>query len=513
MTDRRQNQTVKDEWTTVWIQPDGPNTTVYRLGCANIDSVTDPRGSVERTNCYNPVTGKYEVTSRRIQAPDAPTLSVEELTPKIQSYMERVVERGCPAGLYVNFTNCPPRDTFNHYDRSEVYEDSIATQITLNQISNRESGQDVMDSVDWDLFKRLAIFELGKYRRTTSNADPLRDIAGCGDDVCGDGCGAAEEHCDNLWAVGNADGVGGNAPVLYSTDGGITWAQTAADPFAADEDINSVVCFPISEGTWRVVVMRGTTDAANPGEVAYSDDGGATWTTANLGAVNANFGLHSGGLCNVGKEVWAVDDQGDIYYSSDGAETFADQVSGNAVALRYIRMIDRKVGVAVGGATGASQVCLYTVDGGLHWTSSGFTSGPGATVMANCVAVLDESHWFVGFENGDVYYTRNQGAAWAERAIRVPASGTLVTVDDIYALDRYVLFLAFGYSISGPAYYAGIQRSRNGGMDWDLWTTPDALDDNSYYLPGMYVCHANRALAVGNTETTSYIFEVVNTVG
>jgi len=502
---------VTSQWNTVWIQRNGPNTKPEFLTCYAIPTITDPKGAITRTKCFDPATNQWITVGDRVSPPDDPTLSLDGLTSKTADLIELAERTGCPFALYVNSYECPPRNVFLGFDRGKVIEYARIETETENGLTARDDAVDTTLGFDLSGEKIEKYFSCTLDRLTIADTNPARDIAFCNQLQCQGPCGEYKPLCNDGIIVCNAAALG-IANVYYTQDGGITWTVTTAQPFIADEHIASVVCFPIAKGVTRWIVARGTTDGANEAEVAYSDDLGDTWTTVEQGSTVGEYYLHSGSLFALDMQhIWAASNLGNIYFSSDGGVTWTEQTQPNTVPLNYIRFCDFNVGVAVGGATGASQVILTTTDGGAHWTEGSFANGgPAATVMAYCVEVLDKNRFFVGFENGALYYTRDGGATWAERTVATPA-GMLSTgaIYDIMRVpgDDFCLWICTLWEDGQSNYYGSVQRSVNGGYDWDVWTTV-ALDDDSCGLYAIWACSFNQAFSVGNTETTAMVVEV-----
>ena len=502
----------KTSWATIWVQPNGPNTVPQSLGCYNLDSISESYGGVSPIFCQDPVTpGRFARVGVTQDPPDLPTTSLEGLMGKTQDYMEAVAARQCPVGLYVTFAECPPKNVFLNFDRGNVIEEARLTSRDQSPNASRDADESVMISFDVTALLQQVFFAVQYSRRTTTNDMVFNDIWACGLERCQGVCDSAQEVCDILYAAGVAD-AGVTAPVWRSANGGATWAATATDPFAADEDIASGVCVTVNQGVTRVIVARGTTDGANPAEIGYSEDAGATWSLVDVGAVNGEFVIAGGGLFALNmRNIWMVTNLGNIYFSDDAGATWTDQVSGQADDLLAVKFENQQNGIAVGGTTGASHVLLKTTDGGTHWTAVTYT-GPGATVMTTACEIIDINRWWVGHEDGSVYYTINGGTAFSARTIAVPTGLTAWgQIQDIVLVPGdlgYGLWLC-GHFTKTATGYGFIQRTVNGGYDWENFSTV-ALDTNTYGLTSLVACSINHALAVGAVATTSMISDVVN---
>lgn len=347
-------------------------------------------------------------------------------------------------------------------------------------------------------------YDLTLSERTTGETDDARDLVTLGDQ-CQGICGPNVDPCDYLYVVFDSDGIGGTAPVRYSTDGGATLTATSAAPFAADENICSIVAFVMDSTYVRLVVARGTTDAGNPAEIAYADVAIATapqttaWTAVNVGATNGEFGNHSGSLFALDRyHIWFATDQGEIYFSNDAGATWTAQGAAAGDELNYVMFANERNGIAVGGSTGASHVILTTTNGGTNWNAVTMT-GPGATVMAWCGYAFDSQRMWVGFEGGQLYYTLDAGANWTARALPLGPAASLTDLMDITWVDDYFGFLAIEGVGSGNTRYAMVLKTFNGGESWEVSYVQGA-DAGTELLKAIIACHHNRALACGGLD-------------
>jgi len=209
--------------------------------------------------------------------------------------------------------------------------------------------------------------------------------------------------------------------------------------------------------------------------------------------------------------IWVVDDQGDVWFSNDGAASFTEQVTTNAIALYGIYFRDAKNGAFVGGS-GAANVLGTTRDGGRNWTLT-TTIGAAATFVPWAVTMHDDNVIFIAGQDaggaGEVWYTNDGGTNWTQRVLPMPTGMTSIdNLFDIERRDRYCMFVCGECQVGGVAYGA-IWRTVNGGTDWEFWLT-DALDATGAGFQALTTCHYNQAFAVGDVATTSAIYEVTD---
>jgi len=488
---------VQTDMQIAWIQPDGPNTPTVVIPCAVINEVVENHGTIEATYCRNSQTGKHEIVTRMRSTPEPTVFDLEELMTVTATDIERVLRRDCPVPVYIGTYQCAPRISFSGFDRMKVAQGCKVETATEGSLMQREGHSLSTEMVSLSAASVEKAFRLSSLEAQI-DGQILRDIARGGDAACYGDCGPNAAICETLVAVTNGTALL-KADVLVSMDGGRSWETTILDPFAVNEDIASVVCFPINQTTWRWIVGRGTTDVAAPPEIAYTDNEGLTWVTVDLGSTNAGYILHGSAIFALDMHhIWIVDDQGDIWFSDDGAASFTEQVTTNAIALYGVYFMDTKKGVAVGG-NGAANVMLITVNGGKDWVARS-AIGPGATFVPWAVTMHDmHTIFIVGVTAGgagQLWYTNDGGASWMQRILPMPTGMTSVpALFDIERIDRCCMFLAGEAQVGGVS-YGVVYRTINGGTDWDSWTS-EAMAGVGTGFQAVTVCSYNQGFAVG----------------
>lgn len=494
----------------VFVQPGGPGHPVYPLPCTDFSDATIPQPDVAQQWVADPVrSGHWLLSTRTYGAPERPSASMSLNYGKAMNWLESMIARGCDMPVYVRFGQCEPKNIFNAFDRLNVWAWAhFSAQNEGAMVSGRLEG--VADAPVVQTFPFTADYvgqavPVRLSRQTTVATDILRDIAAAGRMMCAGGCGPGGVPCEELFAVGDRTGAT-KAKVLRSLNGGVSWAATATEPFAASEDIAGVEVVWLDGTTRRVIVSRATTDAGNPAEIAYSDDDGATWVAVNVNTTNGVFFEGSQSLFALDRyHIWAGLTNGAIYFSADAGLTWTQQdTNANADDIWYIHMASERVGLAVGGTSGASTVMLYTTDGGEHWSAPADPDPAGATVRANCCVCFDAHNWLVGYENGEIWQTENGGVSWRELTPGRGAGQTVAgDVWDMRAIDRFCVWITTEYTATADA-RATVQRTLNGGADWEVFSTP-VLDAAGAGLQAVLPCGYNEAFVVGDVETTTYI--------
>ena len=237
------------------------------------------------------------------------------------------------------------------------------------------------------------------------------------------------------------------------------------------------------------------TAAAAGLRVAYSDDGGGTWTAVQVSASATDYATHGGALFALDyRHIWLCTFESDVWFSADGGLTWTDQEApapGSDEQLNYIHFIDEHYGWAVGGyRTTPTGLFIQTTDGGEHWALA--TAEP-QVEMGNAVAVLDGNNVWIGMDDGTLWYSQNWGTTWTQR--NLPSA--LTNRSDVQFVDHYVGFLC-GYKAGDGHGVATVMRTIDGGYTWEEYNLADEFDSAVEYMGvnALLICDVNEVHAV-----------------
>ncbi len=134
-----------------------------------------------------------------------------------------------------------------------------------------------------------------------------------------------------------------------------------------------------------------------------------------------------------GREGWAAGDDGAIWHSIDGGQTWERQKSGTRATLTSIHFLTPYTGFVSGrtelpGDLGSSGVLLATADGGITWNEVASGVLPGL----NAVTFFDEKNGLVcgdgcGAYPGGAFTTADGGKSW--RPVVGPLGGSWLALD------------------------------------------------------------------------------------
>lgn len=478
------NDVVRSLQVALYALPGGPNTKPQFLGCHVISSVTRPRGNNTLNFCPDPVNpGRYVVSSKTKAPPGLTTLTIESKVYRVFDYLENL---NCPIPIVAQVTSCAPKNEFYNWDRAYIFLNADVVQEGLsNLVSGGADDNEVMQSFDLEADDMLRLLPLQVTRdRSIAETQALNAIFACDQDICAGPCGAANEACSTVYAVG--DGINGSAlgtaNVWVMSDG--NWTATAADPFDESENIGAGVCFAIDRTTRRLLVFRGSTVVGQPAQAAYSDDGGATWTTSNIGSDNGEFIVSPKAVWAISQNaIWVGTDSGRIYFSSDAGATWAVQEDQGiqSAAWNWVQMIDDRTGFA----GGAGDSIAVTIDGGNVWSQVNAT-GQGGDITAG--GIIDSLSFWVGTDDGEIFYTTDQGVTWAQRQLTGFGAGRIDAMQFVNNMVGYV-------SHRNVSNQSTILQTRNGGFTWETIITPTNSGVNS-----LLACGVKTVWAVGEAN-------------
>jgi len=476
--------------TALFAQPGGAGKDIVYLGCHDVESIDEPLGDYTPRFCPDPSgTNRWLTVGEEHAPPEAVTFDITE---DVTGALSILREQKCPIPIYINLACGTRRDVFVGAVKTFIADVRKITSRTINNLLMRESSERM--EATYSLAAAPPLIEIRSLTAVTleeSETETLNDISFCSDQRCAGVCGDESELCE-VGFVSASAGTAAAANILGTTNSGVDWASTATQPFAIVEDVVSSTCFDIDKDTSRWLVVRGTEVApANPVEIAYSDDSGATWALVDVEAADTRFANDSGALWSLdSRHIWLVATEGYVFFSSDGGLTWAPQTEGDVTAedMNAVHFINQNVG-AIAADNG---IVLVTDDGGTTWATT--TTVVTGTPNVYCVKIFNENKIYVGTADGHVYVTFDGGVTW-ESQVQVLAGA----VNDIDFSNEFVLWAV----IDTAAPVGAVYRTKNGGTDWESITTPTNTGLNA-----IYACNSNTAYAVGSDAGGAFITKV-----
>lgn len=455
---------------SIFVQPEGPNTKPLYLGCHDIGDLDEPLGDPALWQCKDPnLVGQWETSRVVVGSPGLVTTSITTDVRKVADYMETLPNN---SPIYINLMpeNVKP-DVFDSYDRAFAARFLATNRKRSNLAMGRatDSGTNERAEQVIDLSGAPPVYTFfdlagASLRISTTETLALNNIVFC-DAACSEGFIAADAGV----AAANVLGIPG-------------YAAVTADPFDAAQAIVGAVCFPIDKNTTRWLVARGTSAAA-PAEVAYSDDGGTTWTSVNVGSTNTQITNDSAALFALDQfNIWFATDDGFIYKSEDGGLSWTAQEEG-VITSSEINAVYFKDPLN-GMAGGVGDVLMRTTDGGLTWAAVTATGGgDDITSIGN-----SGGFWWAGDSGGQLWYSDDDGTTWSARTFNGSGTGNVAAVK--FATE---FFGVMAHNNATPV--GSVFVTINGGFTWQKLTLPANAGIND-----IWICSTRKIYVVGEAQ-------------
>lgn len=257
------------------------------------------------------------------------------------------------------------------------------------------------------------------------------------------------------WAVGQ------NQIVLQTTDGGATW-----NPLGYEGTEHYFAVYFIDENNGYLAGAAG-----NNGVIKSTSDGGLNWDYEIIPAKRMNS------LCLAGTHtLWAVGDEGAIFYKADADSDWIIQDCGSTNKLNSVSAINpNQVWV-----TGENGIIYHSENHGMDWLPENSSVG----LDLHSIHILDgESAWACG-DAGSLVHTLNGGGTWDSQHKAGP-TGILRDITFMYPEWGLVV------GDSGVIY-----SSLDGGAHWQEDTSGISEHLYAVDLTRHWIGY-DRALAVG----------------
>lgn len=458
----------------------GPGHPYAYMGCARLTGLSESLGDITPAYCPDPAAyDKFVVVDEVRGEGGLPTTSLISRF----GLVNRILEIECPFDVQAHFGKCEDPTDFNGgWEKIIAYERAHLTARSTDDLTAMTGAERAHVNITGELTARRTYqidpLVLGEVAEEVATREVVAvvicDIVSCGE------CGWESLGCNKIYAITKSSGLaspGLPAELLYSEDGGLTWADYDVTTLGTGEDPIDLACV----GNYVVVV------SADSGSLHYAHKNDlATWYEATTGFVDnpvAIFALSA-------TQVWIVGDAGYVYFTDNVTTGVTVQSDGTAAVGNRLNDVfgsNSQHVIAVGNA----NTVLMTVNGGSTWTA---VTGPAAGVNLNCCWMRTQYCWFVGAANGRLYYTRDQGGSWAEKSFPGSGSGEVMAV--AFASNNNS---PWGYMAHKTATPAGrILRSLDGGESWYVLPEGEAAIPANDYIGDLAVCRdPNFVVGVG----------------
>jgi photosystem II stability/assembly factor-like uncharacterized protein len=437
----------------------------YYLGdCTDLDTIPNPRlGGVDYIYCWNAKRNGFVKKGKKLSPPGNIEVTLTQMMEETQSWLDKV---RCPFILYAMKRNCSDAGVFKNWVRGAILYEAELTGDELSAYGHHLDDNETLHAFTVSApTPRVDVWKLVASRVASALVTGLDSVAPCMNLYCDDDCGAYSIPGDNVIAGEDSGYLGGAPGVILSGDAAATWALSATSPFTAGDSVMSLACFEIGKGVNRLLAVRDT-KGATVLQAAYSDDGGATWTLVDVGAITGEGTTGPKSLVAIDSQhIWIVTDEPTVYFSGDGGETWDIQPSAAAGAnpLNAISYADVNTLVAVGD----NDTIIYTIDGGANWVAAGATGSGDDLLSIQC---FNPYRWLVGTDGAaastsSLFITYDSGDTWEERSF--------VGKDSEEVTDMSFATPGVGIIITNTAGPVGsIHLTIDGGFSWEEISPP-----------------------------------------
>jgi len=178
------------EMGAVWIQPEGPNTKPYYLGCVDGGDVAETFKTIEYGYCRQP-DGSWKTISRSSGAPEKITTSIDKILFPDKDRLDDLAN--CPVVLHFLGRAAGRADLFGNFDRAvSIYPADIVKRTDKNLVHHLDAN---MSMATLDVEAAPPATRTGKMvarRQTTAELLALNDVSFCNAGRC---AGGASRSC------------------------------------------------------------------------------------------------------------------------------------------------------------------------------------------------------------------------------------------------------------------------------------------------------------------------------
>lgn len=414
---------------------------------------------------------------------NATTTLVGRYAMELQSDLLKFARKGCATDVQLHFGECKPPSEFNTFSKAVVLENAIITSFKTGDLGALASGENaVIDetveiSAD-NLYEILPLWFASRAGSIVTNEVidvTIADSAACGT------CGTETDGCMKIYAISLAAGGSPSTPadIIYSLDKGATWRADDIDELSAAQSpsgiagVGQYICIVSHDAASLVYILKSALDGINPPDFSETTTGFVAG-----GAPRAIWGYGSTGF--------VVGDGGYIYGFTNPGDGVTVLDAGAAVVdtLYAVHGLSDQMAVAVGGA----GAVVYTRNG-TTWTAAA-ARPVGFGIVLNTVWVKGEDEWIVGASNGKLYYTKDAGASWTEKAFPGSGAGSVTSV--AFSTDS-VGFMA--HTTAAPR--GRILRTYDGGYSWNVMPEGTGTVPSNLRINALAACANDPNFVVG----------------
>lgn len=451
-------------------------------GCVNLGGLNQDLGTPDPIYCPSPTQrNKWDIVGR---VQKTPALGTADFTARLNRTLSDIwwdlKEKGCDVNIQAVLGACQRPDNFNSWESKILIRSAHMTAFNLGGLNPLDGdsnaavdGTGSFTFIDYNRIKSISFEEQASATVLSEVLDGLyNDFVQCGD------CGSPSDGCNKMYwlTVANPGSPGLSSQIIYSIDGGATWATSDIVTLGGKSGNRLATV-----GLYLVVVSEA--DGAHHYKL-YSDvdAGTGSWTKNSSGYVanKSPRAIYS----KSPSETFVAAQGGYIYYMTDPTAAVTVLTDGS-VSTQNQNDIHGFENTVV--SVGASNSVLVSQNSGVS-----FSLVVGPVVGANLTAVwcMSATTWLVG-ANGALWYTLNAGTTWTQITVAVGVS----VINDIKFYDQNV-----GYMAAEVAGVGRVYRTTDGGNSWHYQTPQIANLPTAIRVNAVAPCGYNK-VSTGGIKT------------
>lgn len=433
--------------------------------CMKPGAAEQALGDVTKIECPDPTrANEFIEVGQIVGAEDRPTTQLVGRYPANEaSALLEIAKQKCDNDIHVNFGLCKDVSQPNTFTKKVIFDTSRVTNYATDDLGALGSDERAVINETADISMK-SFYEVLGLSFTSKAGDlvtnEILDVVICDTAQCGS-CDEPSDGCQKIFALSKAAGGSPSTPadIVYSLDKGQTWYAVDIDTLLSSEQPTGLACV----GDYLVVISSDSLSLHYALLSDFDTTPTVTWTEVATGFVAAKG---PNDIWSVGSTAFICGNGGYVYKCTDPTSGVTVLDAGVAVTddLQAIVALDENFFVAVGNAGAIVKSTNGT-------TVAAINPRPvGVGVNFNCVEVKanNNAEWFVGGNNGNLYYTVNSGVSFSTSAFNGSGSGQ---VDAVEFATKSVGYLA--HRTSGNV--GRLFRTYDGGKSWVL--CPDQSKD------------------------------------
>lgn len=456
----------------------GPDRTPEYHGWAMAGALSVSLGDVSRIEAPSELKpGEFVVIDETRGAQDNATLPITLRYPREKSAILELARARCSLDIQVHLGACQPPTDFDGGwvdGKVLVFEKAYITTYGTTELGALESGEEsnVDEEIEISARTYYEILPQNFVTRAASEVEQeLIAVVVCDSPSCGD-CDDPSDGCSKVFALSAPAGSSpGKLPELIFTDDAFTTiSEASVNTLAIGEDPDGMACV----GTRIVIVSEdsGSLHYATKDDLFDAVLNPFTEVTTGFNASGYPLAIDSVSP----RHTYIVGKGGYVYFTDDptGGVTVYDAGAATANDLNAVYVYDTNLIVAVG----TNNTVIYAEDGASFQSVTGPDVGGNPSLLT--VAVRTETEWWVGTDDGKVWYTTDKGQHWTQHTgISGAGAGNIHKID--FASN------SVGYILQDTGSAGRIWRTISGGNTWYIapegaLTIPTTTDLNDFAL-------------------------------